>query len=161
MNSQTIPVAVINPDAPAESLEAKQPDIDNGTEIYAKEGYFSAEQMEREWDKVWSESWLIAGVSTDLQEPGDYFLFRVRSESIIVTKTEEAPRHFITSALIGGPDSSANSAATKKYSCARFTAGVFATTVSSAPSPMKRRFRRRSSVIARASLPSPVRNMPG
>jgi hypothetical protein len=49
MNSQTIPVAVINPDAPAESLEAKQPNIDNGTEIYAKEGYFSAEQMEREW----------------------------------------------------------------------------------------------------------------
>ena len=92
MNSQTIPVAVINPDAPAESLEAKQPDIDNGTEIYAKEGYFSAEQMEREWDKVWGESWLIAGVSTDLQEPGDYFLFRVRSESIIVTKdSRKAP----------------------------------------------------------------------
>ena len=94
MNSQTIPVAVINPDAPAESLEAKQPDIDNGTEIYAKEGYFSAEQMEREWDKVWSESWLIAGVSTDLQEPGDYFLFRVRSESIIVTKTEDGTKAF-------------------------------------------------------------------
>lgn len=94
MNSQTIPVAVINPDAPAESLEAKQPDIDNGTEIYAKDGYFSAEQMEREWDKVWSESWLIAGVSTDLQEPGDYFLFRVRSESIIVTKTEDGTKAF-------------------------------------------------------------------
>ena len=48
MNSQTIPVAVINPDAPAESLDAKQPYIDIGTEIYAKECYFSAEQMELE-----------------------------------------------------------------------------------------------------------------
>ena len=88
MNSKMIPVAVINPDAPAESLEAKQPAIDNGAEIYGKEGYFSAEQMQREWDKIWTESWLIAGVSTDLPEVGDYFLFRVRSESIIVTRTE-------------------------------------------------------------------------
>ena len=37
MNSKMIPVAVINPDAPAESLEAKQPDINNGAEIYGKE----------------------------------------------------------------------------------------------------------------------------
>ena len=51
MNSKMIPVAVINPDAPAESLEAKQPAIDNGAEIYGKDGYFSAEQMQREWDK--------------------------------------------------------------------------------------------------------------
>ena len=34
MNSKMIPVAVINPDAPPESLEAKQPDVDNGAEIY-------------------------------------------------------------------------------------------------------------------------------
>ena len=73
MNSKTIPIAVINPDAPTESLEAKQPTIDNGAEIYNKDGYFSAEYMQREWDKVWTESWLIAGVSTDLQASGDYF----------------------------------------------------------------------------------------
>ena len=94
MNSKIIPAAVINPNAPAESLEAKQPNIDNGAEIYGKDGYFSAEHMQREWDKVWTESWLIAGVSTDLQAPGDYFLFRVRSESIIVTQTEEGVKAF-------------------------------------------------------------------
>ena len=94
MNSKIIPVAVINPNAPAESLEAKQPNIDNGAEIYCTDGYFSAEQMQREWDKVWTESWLIAGVSTDLQASGDYFLFRVRSESIIVTQTEEGVKAF-------------------------------------------------------------------
>ena len=94
MNSKMIPVAVINPDAPAESLEAKQPAIDNGAEIYGKEGYFSAEQMQREWDKIWTESWLIAGVSTDLPEVGDYFSFRVRSESIIVSRTEDGIKAF-------------------------------------------------------------------
>ena len=94
MNSKMIPVAVINPDAPPESLEAKQPDVDNGAEIYGKDGYFSAEQMAQEWDKVWTQSWLIAGVSADLQELGDYFLFRLRSESIIVTKTEDGVKAF-------------------------------------------------------------------
>ena len=94
MNSQSIPISIINPDAPAESLEAKQPAIDNGAEIYGKEGYFSPEQMTREWQKIWTQSWLIAGVSSDLQKPGDYFLFRVRSESIIITKTDAGVKAF-------------------------------------------------------------------
>ena len=87
MSSKIIPVAVINPEAPPKSLEAKQPAIDNGADIYGKDGYFSLDSMEREWDKVWTESWLIAGVSSDLQSVGYYFLFRVRSESNIDTKT--------------------------------------------------------------------------
>ena len=33
MNAKGIPVAVINPDAPAESLESKQPELDNGVGI--------------------------------------------------------------------------------------------------------------------------------
>ena len=74
MNSKMIPFAVINPDAPPESLEAKQPNVDNGAEIYGKDGYFSPELMAQEWDKVWTQSWLIAGVSADLQKFGDYFL---------------------------------------------------------------------------------------
>ena len=94
MNSQSIPISIINPDAPAESLEAKQPAIDNGALIYGKEGYFSPEQMTREWQKIWTQSWLIAGVSSDLQKPGDYFLFRVRSESIIITKTDAGVKAF-------------------------------------------------------------------
>ena len=104
MNSKMIPVAVINPDAPAESLEAKQPAIDNGAEIYGKDGYFSAEQMQREWDRVWTESWLIAGVSTDLPEVGDYFLFR----SAVNRSSSPAPRtgskRFITCAPTEVPD---------------------------------------------------------
>ena len=147
MNSQMIPVAVINPDAPAECLEAKQPAVDNGANIYGKEGYFSAEQMDREWHKLWTQSWLIAGVSTDLPNLGDYFLFRVRSESIIVTKTERGVQAFITSAHTVAPDSSQRSTATKKYLCVLSTAGASATMANFEASRMRRLFRMRSSVI--------------
>lgn len=93
-NSQKIPLAVINPDAPADSLEAKQPSIDNGTECYSKDGYFSGEAMTREWERMWTDSWLIAGVITDLSNVGDFFLFDIREESIIVTRTEEGIKAF-------------------------------------------------------------------
>ncbi len=94
MNSPSIPVAVINPDAPAESLEAKQPPVDNGTRCYPKEGYFSPEYMAREWERMWTRSWLIAGVSSDLPREGDYFVFDIRDESIIVTRTAGGLRAF-------------------------------------------------------------------
>lgn len=94
MNAKGIPVAVINPDAPAESLESKQPELDNGVGIASKEGYFSREYMALEWDKVWTRSWLIAGVEADIPRVGDYFLFAIGEESIIVTRTEEGVRAF-------------------------------------------------------------------
>jgi hypothetical protein len=57
MSNLKIPVAIINPDAPPESLEAKQPPVDNGTECYPKDAYFSTDAMKREWEKMWTDSW--------------------------------------------------------------------------------------------------------
>ena len=94
MNAELIPVAIINPDAPPTSLEAKQPPVDNGVDCHAKDGYFSREYMELEWERLWSRTWLIAGVASDLRKVGDYFLFTLRHESIIVTLTEEGVRAF-------------------------------------------------------------------
>ena len=94
MNSSVIPVAIIDPDAPAGSLEAKQPAIENGTDIHSKVGYFTKEYADLEWEKLWSKTWLIAGVVADIPEIGDYFLFRIRHESFIVTRTAEGPRAF-------------------------------------------------------------------
>ncbi|MAA88197.1 MAG: (2Fe-2S)-binding protein [Haliea sp.] len=94
MNAKGVPIAVINPDAPAESLESKQPEVDNGVAVAGKEGYFSREYMQREWDKLWTRSWLIAGVESDIPEVGDFFLFNIRDESIIVTRTEEGIKAF-------------------------------------------------------------------
>ena len=94
MDSNLIPVAVINPDAPATCLEAKCPPIDNGTDMHSKEGYFSADYAELEWHKLWSRSWLIAGVTADLPRVGDYFLFRIRHESFIITHAPDGIRGF-------------------------------------------------------------------
>jgi len=94
MNARNIPVAIINPDAPETSLEAKQPDIDNGSECYSKDGYFSREYMAQEWEKMWTRSWLIAGVASDIREIGDFFVFDIGQESIIVTRTEEGIKAF-------------------------------------------------------------------
>jgi len=94
MNARQVPLAVINPDAPPGSLEAKQPHIDHGVTRYGKDGYFSREHMELEWEKLWTRSWLIAGVVSDIPEVGDYFLFRLRHESIIVIRTPQGIRAF-------------------------------------------------------------------
>ncbi len=94
MNSAKIPFAVINPDAPPQSLEAKQPHVDNGTRCHSKEGYFSREYMELEWQRLWTNTWLIAGVTADLPEVGDFFVFDIRDESIIVTRTGDGIRAF-------------------------------------------------------------------
>jgi carnitine monooxygenase subunit len=89
-----VPIAIINPDAPVESLEAKQPEVDNGVEVASKERYFSRAYMDLEWEKLWTRSWLIAGVESDIPEVGDFFLFNIRDESIIVTRTDEGIRAF-------------------------------------------------------------------
>jgi phenylpropionate dioxygenase-like ring-hydroxylating dioxygenase large terminal subunit len=94
MNNQKIPLAEVNPGAPPESLEAKQPSIDHGTERYSKEGYFDKDYMALEWDRMWTDSWLIAGVVSDLTEVDDFFVFDIREESIIVTLTEDGIKAF-------------------------------------------------------------------
>ena len=94
MNAKGVPIAIINPDAPPGSLEAKQPEVDNGIKMAAKNGYFSRDCMQLEWEKLWTRTWLIAGVSADLNEVGDFFLFNICEESIIVTRTEEGVKAF-------------------------------------------------------------------
>lgn len=94
MSSENIPLAVINPDAPSDSLEAKQPSIDNGVECYPKRGYFDPQAMHAEWDKVWTQSWLLAGLLSDLPAVNDFFVFDVGQESIIVTRTENGLKAF-------------------------------------------------------------------
>ncbi|MCX2982851.1 aromatic ring-hydroxylating dioxygenase subunit alpha [Halieaceae bacterium IMCC14734] len=94
MNSPKTPFAVISPGASPDALEAKQPHIDHGTEVYSKEGYFSRDYMALEWDRLWTQTWLIAGMETDIPQSGDYFLFDIGDESIIITRTEEGIKAF-------------------------------------------------------------------
>ncbi len=78
----------IDPNAGPDNLEAKQPFIDNGLDIYDPGRYYDPEFMAAEWDRVWTRSWLIAAIESDLPEPGDYSVFRIGRESILVVRQQ-------------------------------------------------------------------------
>lgn len=76
----------VNPNAPADSLEAKQPPVDNGLDVPEPSRYFSPEFMRKEWERLWPRVWLLAGVTADIPEEGDYFTFDIGHESILVVR---------------------------------------------------------------------------
>jgi len=80
---------LIDPKAGEGNLEAKQPFVDNGLDIYPPGRYYDPAFMQKEWDRVWTRSWLIAAVETDLPEPGDYSVFRLLRESFIVVRQDD------------------------------------------------------------------------
>ncbi len=75
----------VNPEAPADSLEAPSPYIDHGTGRVDPARYYDRGWMQREWERLWTRVWLIAGPRSDLREPGDYFTFEIGHESVVVT----------------------------------------------------------------------------
>jgi hypothetical protein len=79
---------VVNPEAPEGSLEAKVPYVDNGTAQIDAERFYAPEWMAREWDRLWTRVWLVAGVVSDVREPGDYFTFDLGRENFLVTRTD-------------------------------------------------------------------------
>jgi phenylpropionate dioxygenase-like ring-hydroxylating dioxygenase large terminal subunit len=89
MSTNVVESWQINPDAEAEDLEAKQPFIDNGLDVLDPSRYYSPEFMTREWEKLWTRTWLIAAIETDIPEPGDYSVFRLGRESIIIVRQED------------------------------------------------------------------------
>ena len=60
---------------PLQTPMERAPIPDLGTEIIPKERYTSRAFAEREWEKLWSKVWLMAGRESDASEPGDYTLF--------------------------------------------------------------------------------------
>ena len=58
-------------------------------ENFSKIRYFDAEYMEHEWQHVWRNSWLLAGLESDVSKPGSYFVFDLGREQILVTRTNQ------------------------------------------------------------------------
>jgi phenylpropionate dioxygenase-like ring-hydroxylating dioxygenase large terminal subunit len=56
-------------------------------ENFDKDRYVSSDFMEREWDEVWRQTWLLAGLESDVANAGDYFVFDLGREQILVTRT--------------------------------------------------------------------------
>lgn len=63
--------------------------IDNGSERPDPSRYTSKEFFDREWEKVFTKTWLLAGPSSDLQEAGDWFKFDIGPESFIVVRLDD------------------------------------------------------------------------
>ena len=51
--------------------------------------YTTAAFMARDWRQMWTRTWLLAGLELDLRAPGDFFVFNIGAESILVTRTNE------------------------------------------------------------------------
>ena len=51
--------------------------------------FFDPTEKVREEDAMWSQAWLLAGVSSDIPEPGDWFRFDIGLQSIIVVRGKE------------------------------------------------------------------------
>ena len=47
------------------------------------ERYLSPAYMELEREKIWGKMWLVAGVESDVVEPGDYFVFDILKNQIV------------------------------------------------------------------------------
>jgi phenylpropionate dioxygenase-like ring-hydroxylating dioxygenase large terminal subunit len=62
----------------------KAPYIDYGTVPPDKTRYYSHEEMELEWRRLWMKTWAFAGLAQDIPEVGDWFRYNLGKESFIV-----------------------------------------------------------------------------
>ena len=72
-----------------QALEAARPYVDNGTARTDPSRYYSREFMQHEWQRLWPRVWLLAGVTSDLPEPGDYSTFEIGAESFVLTRQQD------------------------------------------------------------------------
>jgi phenylpropionate dioxygenase-like ring-hydroxylating dioxygenase large terminal subunit len=78
---------LVTPDLPPDSPGRKFPYVDHGTALPDPHELYSPEQARREWDHLWTKTWLLAGLASDAPEMGDYFTFDVGHESFIIVRS--------------------------------------------------------------------------
>lgn len=61
-----------------------------GRAVLDKERYISPLALAAEWERVWTRCWLFAGLESDVPDPGDYFVYELGRESIVVLRDESA-----------------------------------------------------------------------
>jgi phenylpropionate dioxygenase-like ring-hydroxylating dioxygenase large terminal subunit len=86
---------LIEPNAASGSYDAKAPkrlkelypDIEHFRKI-PNELYYSREAMELEWEKLWKNTWIMAGRASDCAEVGDWFKFDFGRESFLIVRSD-------------------------------------------------------------------------
>lgn len=56
---------------------------------FTKSRYLDRDYMNQEWQRVWRDTWLVAGLVCDVANTGEYFVFDAGREQILVTHTPE------------------------------------------------------------------------
>ena len=56
-------------------------------ENFSKTRYLDPSYMEKEWAAIWRQTWLLAGLESDVAKNGDYFVFDIGREQILISKT--------------------------------------------------------------------------
>lgn len=59
-----------------------------GSEDLGVERYISREFFDREVEKVWRRTWQVACRESRVRKPGDYFVYDIVNDSILLTRTE-------------------------------------------------------------------------
>lgn len=60
-----------------------------GSHPITADRYLRPDVLAAEWAKLWPRAWLVAGLACDVREPGDYFVFTVGPESILVSHSDD------------------------------------------------------------------------
>jgi phenylpropionate dioxygenase-like ring-hydroxylating dioxygenase large terminal subunit len=77
----------LNPEATESAVDHKAPYLDNGTDRKDPTRYYARDYMAKEWHRLWSRVWTIAGVASDIPEVGDFFTYDLLHESFILVRT--------------------------------------------------------------------------
>ena len=64
----------------------KAPDPGLPDSVIAKQRYTDVDFMQKEWDHIWSEVWLLGCMEQDIPEPGDYVVTEIGRESILLVR---------------------------------------------------------------------------
>lgn len=68
---------------------SKVPDPVLGDAPLTGERYYSKEYMQKEWDKLWTKTWLIAGLDAQIPKVGDFITAKIGIESIICVRGKD------------------------------------------------------------------------
>lgn len=55
--------------------------------------YTSTEVFDAEWEIIFEKRWLYAGNAAQIKKPGDYFLYQLRNDSVIIIRGNDGAMH--------------------------------------------------------------------
>lgn len=77
------------------------------------ERFTSPAFMAREWEGMWTRTWLLAGLEQDVANPGDVMVFEIGPDSILITRTRSGE----VSAMYNACQHRGNRIVTAEHSC--------------------------------------------